>query len=370
MYIHKSLLISTGGTIAGEVAGDRKATDYKIKSSDAFAELVQPISKRIWEEMGVKVEIDTIDYINEDSSNITPVNWRDLVDTIADKYDDYHSFVITHGTNTLGYTCAALSFAFANIGKPVVLTGSQVPMEMLGSDGLSNLENAFRVVCSTRHELKGVMAVFGSYVITGTRVQKETEFDFDTFRSFSSIPLARIGRTLDFDIPYLNMHKSYMERHVEGIAMTADALDVYNKFQTRILCFSEFPGLDPELLRKIVIENEIKGLVVRAFGAGDMSSHHIETLKQFKSAGIPVVIGTQAPQGNANLQVNNPGMTIRQAKLAIPAYDMSIEAQTAKLMWLLAQKDAGLINFKQLCRQMISDMRGEIRVVHEPKYRR
>ena len=132
-----------------------------------------------------------------DSSDITPKHWIDLVNLIEVNYDEYDSFIVTHGTNTLGYTCAALSFAFANLNKPVILTGSQVPSGMPGSDALTNLNNAIRVAVWPYHPVKGIVAVFGSHIITGTRVKKSTEFDYDAFQSFTSASIGRIGRIIN-----------------------------------------------------------------------------------------------------------------------------------------------------------------------------
>ncbi len=147
-----------------------------------------------------------------DSSNIKSKHWKEIAEKICDLYDDFDSFVITHGTNTLGYTCAALSFALPNPNKPIILTGSQVPIGMPGSDAKANIENAIRVAAWPYDEIRGVIAVFGSRIISGVRATKHTEFDFDAIKSYNSNSIGRIGRIIDIDTDNLNQHTRYLGR--------------------------------------------------------------------------------------------------------------------------------------------------------------
>jgi L-asparaginase len=148
------LLISTGGTISQE-------TDLtKTRGAEGFSARLTEFADNL------KIGITSRSIFNKDSSNIVPDDWVLLINTIVEEYENYDAFVITHGTNTLGYTCAALSFALGKLGKPVILTGSQVPYSYPGSDAVMNLENAIRVAANERETLVGVMAVFGSEIIT------------------------------------------------------------------------------------------------------------------------------------------------------------------------------------------------------------
>ena len=186
---HRILLITTGGTIAGEVAYDKERGDRDfVRTAAQFSALVGPTVDYLNRKHKLDIQLDPHELCEVDSSNILPQHWIDLAALIKEKYDEYDSFIITHGTNTLGYTCAALSFSLANPNKPIILTGSQVSAGMPGSDGLTNLENALRVAVWKREKnpIKGVMAVFGSHIITGCRVKKDTEFDYDAFKSFST----------------------------------------------------------------------------------------------------------------------------------------------------------------------------------------
>ncbi|MCK5342462.1 MAG: asparaginase, partial [Candidatus Heimdallarchaeota archaeon] len=273
---HEVLLITTGGTIAGQVATD-KQEDEIIRTADEFSDLIRPTLSVLNRKYKIDINIETYELCDIDSSNILQQQWIDLAALVKKKYDDYDSFIITHGTNTLGYTCAALSFALANLNKPVLLTGSQVPAGMPGTDALTNLNNAMRVAVWPREKnsIKGVMAVFGSHIITGTRVKKDTEFDYDAFKSFSTGSIGRIGRIININETNLEKHLSYLKTRRYPEAKNAESLICQNDFDMRIASITEFPGLEPEIFESLVEHNDIKGFILRAFGAGDASSNLI-----------------------------------------------------------------------------------------------
>jgi L-asparaginase len=367
MKIHKMLLISTGGTIAGEVADSKKDSSFEIKKADAFSDLIKDTLNHIAREWAIRIEPTPDDMYELDSSNIKPEHWKAIAEKIYEKFDEYDSFVITHGTNTLGYSSAALSFALLNPGKPIILTGSQVPIGMPGSDAKTNLENAIRVAVWPYNPIVGVMTVFGSHIIAGTRVKKDTEFDYDAFKSFSAGSIGRIGRLIDINVANLNTHASYLSREDYRVAKNKKTLRCEADFNTNIVSLTEFPGMDAEILRKLV-NYGARGFIIRAFGAGDLSDSFRAVLRALKEQQIPVVVTTQAPNGVATMQVNAPGKYILEHDLAIPAYNMSIESQTAKLAWLLAKKDKGDITFPQLCTLMVTDLRGEVQIVEEQEF--
>ena len=363
---HNVLLITTGGTIAGQVATD-KQEDEIIRTADEFSELIRPTLSILNRKYDIEIDIDPYPICDIDSSNILHKEWIDLAALIKEKYDDYDSFIITHGTNTLGYTCAALSFALANLNKPVLLTGSQVPAGLPGTDALTNLNNAMRVAVWPREKnpIKGVFAVFGSHIITGTRVKKDTEFDYDALKSFSTGSIGRIGRIININESNLAKHLSYLSTDLFSEDRKAKDLICENDFDMRIASLTEFPGMSPEIFESLVDQNEIKGFVLRAFGAGDASTNLLPAFEYLKSREIPIVVTTQVPNGISNFQVNEPGQYLKNNNLAIPAYDMSLESQTTKLAWLLAQKNKGELNYSQLCKEMVNDIRGEINVMWE-----
>lgn len=363
---HKILLITTGGTIAGEVASDKQDDDM-VRTADQFSALVGNTVGYLNRKHNLDISIDPVELCVEDSSNILPTHWIQMAALIKEKYDGYDSFIITHGTNTLGYSCAALSFSIANPNKPIILTGSQVSAGLPGSDGLTNLENALRVAVWKREKnpIKGVMAVFGSHIITGCRVKKDTEFDYDAFKSFGTGSLGRIGRIININETNLEKHLTYLRTSLYPEARKAADLRCENDFDMRIASLTEFPGMSSKFFASLVENNDVRGFILRAFGAGDPCSNHRSAFEYLKGKEIPLVVTTQAPNGNSNFQVNEPGKVLKDEKLAIPAYDMSIEAQTTKLAWLLAKKNKGLVNYDGIYEEMVRDIRGEINVMFE-----
>jgi len=151
------------------------------------------------------------------------------------------------------------------------------------------------------------------------------------------------------------------------MALHSDDLIWNNEYDMRIVSLTEFPGMSPDIFKTLVENNDIKGFIFRAFGAGDVSANLHKAFEYLKTYEIPIVVTTQAPNGNSNFQVNEPGQLLKEKKLAIPAYDMSIESQTAKLAWLLAKKAKGEMGYSDVLREMTEDYRGEINVLLEQK---
>ncbi|HTZ87312.1 MAG TPA: asparaginase [Solirubrobacteraceae bacterium] len=363
---HRVLLITTGGTIAGQVADTLQDAAMK-RTAGEFSALIGEAVEYLNIKHSLDISIESHELTNVDSSDIQPAVWTELAETVRERYDEHDSFLITHGTNTLGYTCAALSFALVNPAKPIILTGSQVSAGLPGSDGLTNLENALRVATwpRTRNPIKGVLAVFGSHIITGTRVKKDTEFDYDAFKSFSSASIGRIGRVINISEPNLEKHLKYLSTGMYPEARDAASLRCESEFDMRIASITEFPGMDSGIFATLVERNDVQGFVLRAFGAGDPATKHREAFEYLKGREIPIVVTTQAPNGNSNFQVNEPGEFLREHQLAIPAFDMSIEAQTTKLGWLLAKRRTGDMPYARLREEMVHDIRGEINVLWE-----
>lgn len=354
------LVITTGGTIAQEhddVTGQGISTEEGEKEkSKQFATMLQAIAKK--EKYDLTVE--SISILNKDSSNIVPADWELMIKTVVENYDKFDSFLITHGTNTLGYTSAALSFALGHLGKKLILTGSQVPFGYAGSDALLNLENAIRVAYLAR-ELAGVLAVFGSHIITGVRAKKTTEFEYDAFKTFSAkASLGRIGRVLKMNEDAVKDHMKWLEPR----ARISRELDIKANFEmfNKVACLTEFPGMNPKIFETLA-KTGIKGFILRASGAGDPNvakenadyPNLREGFEFLRAEEIPIVVTTQAPDGIATMDVNDPGMMAYDLG-AIPAWDMSIEAMTVKLAWLLGRK----FPYDEMRTLMNQSFRGEI----------
>lgn len=355
----KILLITTGGTIA------QTKEESGIASNDSIKKATTLLSHIIDKKDAYNIDaIEPIDAFQIDSSNITPDHWKMMIDILKENYEEYHAFIITHGTNTLGYTCAALSFAMGQISKPIILTGSQVPYGDFGSDAETNLENAFRVAAQSRNTIKGVIAVFGSHIITGSRVKKTTEFEYDAFKTFNSrASLGRIGRVMRFDEESLKTHNGYY-----GTAMRSFELDIRSEFKMKnVISLTEFPGMNQTFFERLVKGGKrgenVEGIILRSTGAGDPNigkeDDEFDNLRKafifLRENKIPIIVTTQAPDGIASMTVNKPGELARELG-AVPAWDMSIESMTTKLAWLLAQD----LPYDTIRGEMLKDYRGEI----------
>jgi L-asparaginase len=355
------LVITTGGTIAqehNEITGQGVSTEEgEARKSKKFAEMLQGIA----DHEKYDLEITSLSVLNKDSSNIIPADWELMIKAVVENYDAYDSFLITHGTNTLGYTCAALTFALGKLGKKVILTGSQVPFGYAGSDAVLNLENAIRVVAYKEHDLIGVLAVFGSHIITGVRVKKTTEFEYDAFKTFSAkASMGRIGRVLKMNESAMLEHNHWLEPRAR-VRKELDIKANFEKFE-KVACLTEFPGMNPDIFEYLV-KSGIEGFILRASGAGDPNVGAPEdkyrnlrgSFEFLRTKEIPIVVTTQAPDGVATMDVNNAGMMANELG-AIPAWDMSIEAMTVKLAWLLGRK----FPYDEVRTLMTQSFRGEI----------
>jgi L-asparaginase len=261
----------------------------------------------------------------------------------------------------MGFTASALTFALENLNKPVILTGAQVPLGYLGTDSVTNLVNALRIAVWGYHEIKGVMAVFGSKIITGARVKKGTDFDYDPFKAFQTGSLGDIGRFMRINEFAMKKHVDYLSKY-KALAIQQRVLSVKKHFDTKsIASLTEFPGMSVDIFKSLVENNNIKAFIFRSFGAGDPSSHLFPAFEYLKKKKIPIIVTTQAPSGISNFQVNETGQYLREHDLAIPAYDMSIESMTVKMGWLLAQK----MKYEDIKQKMIEDMHGEITLENE-----
>ena len=350
----KILVVSTGGTISQEHTdkGIAISNDNSFKGA-TFAGILDSFKD--------KLNIDAIDSItisNKDSSNMISKDWELIVESIYENYDNYDAFIVTHGTNTMGYSTAAVSFALGNLGKPIVFTGSQVSYGVPGSDAIMNLENILRVIIENE-ELIGVFLVFGSKIITGTRVKKKTEFDYDAFKTFGRLPdIGYLGNSVIINNSTLNIHLSYLGTK----SKTKEGLELKNKFDNNIISLTEFPGLKSEYIIKLA-ENGVRGFILRATGAGDPNVASIdatypnlrEAFAYLQEHKIPIVVTTQAPDGVASMSLNEPGILAKELG-AIPAWDMSMETMVTKLSWLIANN----YSYEEIQKLMITSLRGEI----------
>lgn len=279
-------------------------------------------SELIYREIPELSEIADIDmerFFFEDSSDIHPVHWTKLIRFIADQYQNYDGFVILHGTDTMAYTASALSFGLQHLSKPVILTGSQVPMSNIRSDARRNLVNAIEMATMPLHE---VAICFNDFVYRGNRSTKMSIGDFDAFASPNFPPLAEIGLNIELTSTRKSDDKS---------------LTTYTSFSNDLFLLKIFPGLDPAFLSRIDLSG-IRSLVIEAFGSGNFPITEDQSLlpflKKCRDRDIILIITSQAAYDAVQLEKYTSGR--EAARLgALSAQDMTTEATLTKMMHLL-----------------------------------
>lgn len=221
-----------------------------------------------------------------------------------------------------------------------------------------NLENTLRVI-TEKEKLAGVFLIFGSKIITGTRVKKKNEFAYDAFETFGRLQdIGHIGNSILFNEDALKRHSSYLGTKSKN----KSGLEIKNDFDNNIMSLTEFPGLKSEYIIKLA-ESGVKGFILRATGAGDpnVASANVdypnlrEAIVYLQEHNIPIVVTTQAPDGVASMNINEPGILAKELG-AIPAWDMSMETITTKLSWLIANG----YSYEEIQKLMVTSLRGEI----------
>ncbi len=274
---------------------------------------------------------------NIDSTNTNPEHWDRMARVIAENYGAYDGFILTHGTDTMAYTAGALTWALGRLGKPVILTGAQIPGNRLESDAHRNFVNAVRVAAL---DLAGVYVVFGEEIILGCRATKTSESKLDAFTSVNRRPAGEIR----IDIRLRGDHRC---RH-------DDPLELRTGFEPGIAVISIVPG-GPGPVSRCLLGAGVRGVVLRGYGPGNIPHEYLDVLDEARRLGIPVVVTSQCIEGMTAMHLYEVGRRALEMG-AIEAYDMSLESVTTKLMWVLARA-GGLEEIRSL---MHTDLAGEL----------
>lgn len=305
------LMIGTGGTIA---SGDTEAGLAPALDSAAFLRYVPAVE--------ALCRVETRQVCNIDSTNMTPAHWLDIARAIRESYDDFDGFVISHGTDTMAYTAAALSFLIQGSPKPIVLTGSQKPISMDVTDSKTNLLDSFTVACDGR--IPGVTVVFGGAVILGTRARKTYS---KSFGAFSSINYPVLGVVRD------GVLVPYITPAARPAPLFCDSLDA------RVSLVKLIPGVSPAMLSFALDHSD--GVLIESFGVGGVPAgdggQFYDLIRTAVARVKTVVVTTQVQNEGSDLAVYNVGHRLKSDLGVLESYDMTLEAAVAKLMWALAQ---------------------------------
>ena len=304
----KILLIGTGGTIASDVTEDGLAPELDTR------QLLSHLP-----EISEVCDVDCVQLLNLDSTNMCPEHWLKMVRCIREHYAEYDGFVLTHGTDTMAYTAAALSYLIQGSPKPVILTGAQKPIGFDSTDSKINLMDAFRCAAS---DLPGVSIVFNAHVILGTRARKTRT---KSFQAFSSINYPDLGVLRD------GVLLRYIRQECGAQPVFYDALN------PRVALLKLTPGQDRAAADFFLARND--ALIIESFGVGGLPEQggFYACLQEWLERGKTIVLTTQVASEGSDVGVYHVGHSLKKELRVLEAYDMTTEAVVAKLMWILGQ---------------------------------
>lgn len=336
------LLIYTGGTIGMKQDPDTLA--LKPFNFDQILEEVPELKK-----FGYNIETYSFDPLI-DSSDVVPQFWVELTTIIKENYYKYDGFVILHGTDTMSYTASALSFMLENLEKPVVLTGSQLPIGMLRTDGKENLISSIEIAAARDKEnhpmVPEVCIYFESQLYRGNRTTKYNAENFRAFRSANYPVLADVG-----------IHIKYNTSLIRYPAYWGEDLKINNKLDTNVIILKIFPGLTKNAVDAMIDIPGLRAIVLETFGSGNAPTREwfVECIKRAVNKGIIVLNISQCLAGSVDMNAYATGVALKRAGV-VSGFDSTTEAALAKLFFLLGQtSDKEFVKSS-----LVENMRGEI----------
>ena len=317
----KILFIATGGTIAS------KKSENGLKPQISPKELLTyiPSIRNI-------CTVDTIQLFSLDSTNMEPSHWKTIVECIRDHYENYDGFVVAHGTDTMAYTAAGLSYMIQNSDKPVVITGSQKPIDMDITDAKTNLIDSFTYASDDKSQ--GVSIVFDGKVIAGTRAKKVRS---KSYNAFSSI-----------DFPFLAViQDGQIMRYIPQMPYEEE-VQFYTELNQNIFLLKLIPGINPDILELIFAKYD--AIVVESFGVGgipmSIRNAFYELCHRYPEKTI--IMSTQVAHEGSDMTVYEVGNEMKTICSFLESYDMTLESVIAKTMWMLENRDVSKENQEEV----------------------
>ncbi len=284
-----------------------------------------------------------------DSSDMRPELWTKLVRIINYNYDYYDGFVILHGTDTMAYTASALSFMLENLGKPVILTGSQLPIGVLRTDGKENLITSIEIAAAKDEEGKAmvpeVCIFFENHLLRGNRTTKINAENFNAFQSYNYPALATAGIHIKYNTSYIRKPNPNLPFKPHFV------------LDPNVVILTLFPGIQKDIVASLLRVKGLKAVVLKTYGSGNapLLDWLITELSEAQERGIVIVNITQCSSGSVEMNRYETGMHLLQAGV-ICGYDSTMESAIAKLMFMLGHQ----LSFQDIRKEMLKDMAGEI----------
>jgi L-asparaginase len=278
-----------------------------------------------------------------DSSNMTPKDWQQIANDIEKNYHQYDGFVVLHGTDTMAYTASALSFMLNNLTKPVIITGSQIPLSEIRSDGLHNLLNALYL--AAHHPINEVTLFFNNQLFRGNRATKADADGFNAFESPNYPALATTGIQIELDAGTQTVNWSNPEPFF-----------VSQIEQQPVGVVSLYPGISAQVIAN-TLSQPVKALIIQSYGVGNAPEDKalLEALSDANKREILIVNRTQCHRGSVDMEGYATGHALKSAGV-VSAYDMTLEACLTKLHHLLSRD----LNFEQLKQYFETSLKGEL----------
>jgi L-asparaginase len=309
-------MIATGGTIAC------KRTENGLSPVITSEELLSFVP-----EAAKICRVHSLQLMNLDSTNMQPIQWLEIAAAIEKNYAEYDGFVITHGTDTLAYTAAVLSYLIQNSVKPIIVTGSQKPIDMENTDARTNLLDSLRVASYDRSF--GVNIVFDGKVIAGTRGKKERSKSYNAFSSINFPYLAVIQE--DHILWYVDDR--------DAVFYSVEPVRFYHELDSNVTLLKLIPSMNASILDYMA--EHFDAVIIEAFGVGGLPSYKsgdfYKAISKWSKLGKTVVMTTQVTHEGSNMTVYEVGRGIKKDFGLIESYDMTLEATVTKLMWILGQ---------------------------------
>lgn len=336
------LLIYTGGTIG--MKQDPETLLLKPFDFNQITEEVPELRK-----FGYRIDSISFDPII-DSSDVKTDVWVELAHIISENYEKYDGFVVLHGTDTMAYSASALSFMLGHLEKPVIFTGSQLPIGMLRTDGRENLISSIEIAAAKDEDGRAIVpevcVFFENRLFRGNRTTKYNAEDFEAFRSANCPPLAEVG-----------IHIKYNRQLIHYPPRWGRPLAIHTDLDTRVVILKIFPGISREYVEAILGMGNLKAVVLETFGSGNSMSDPwlLDALAAFSASNGIVVNVTQCQAGAVDMKAYANGAILEQAGV-VGCADMTTESALTKLFILLGSyKD-----FAEVRRLMSENLRGEI----------